>query len=306
MNVTFAGTPEFAATILRSLISSEHEVGLVISQPDARRGRGRKTVPTPVARLAGEAGLNLSQPSRIEDAVEKISGTDALVVAAYGQILRPAALYAARYGAWNVHASLLPAYRGAAPVERSLMAGERTSGATIIKMDQGLDTGDIALQESVQVRPNMTGGELLHELSELGGKAIVKVLGQIETGNLTLREQDDGEATYAAKISPDERFIYWERKATGVHDLIRALSPHIGARAVHPEIEGPVKILASRVLANGSAGLRPGEISAANGKIIVGCGVGGIEVLRLQAPGTKVLDAPDFLRGRSLMGAFQV
>lgn len=306
MNVTFAGTPEFAAAVLRGLISSGHEVGLVVSQPDARRGRGRKTAPTPVARLAEEAGLELRQPSRIEEVVEEISGTDALVVAAYGQILRHDALYAARHGAWNVHASLLPAYRGAAPVERSIMAGEKETGVTIIKMDEGLDTGDIALQKNTSIHPDTTGGQLLEKLAELGGKVVVEVLGKIEAGSLDLRQQDGLGATYAPKISPDERFVDWNDEASRVHDHVRALAPHIGARALHPKIEGPVKILESRVLANDASGLHPGEISAANGRIIVGCGAGNVEVLRLQVPGTRALEASDFLRGRSLAGAFQI
>jgi methionyl-tRNA formyltransferase len=236
MKVAFAGTPDFAATVLRGLISSTHEVGLVISQPDPRKGRGRKATPTPVADLARSAGLPLRQPNHISEALAEISVLDALVVAAYGQILRPDALYAARDGAWNVHASLLPKYRGAAPVERAIMNGERETGVTIMRMDEGLDTGEIAIQRVVQIPPNVTGGELTHRLALIGAEAIVYGLSLLKTGSLTLTQQDNLYATYASKISDEDKTIGWERSAREVHDQIRALAPHIGARAYHPEV----------------------------------------------------------------------
>lgn len=306
MRVAFAGTPEFAATILRALISSRHEVGVVISQPDARRGRGRKPAPTPVAALARDAGLRLLQPARISEAADEISAHDALVVAAYGQILRPDTLYAARHGAWNVHASLLPAYRGAAPVERAIMAGERRTGVTIMRMDEGLDTGPMALQRQLEIPPDMTGGELTDQLADLGAKAIVDVLDKLESGDLTLTEQDSLNATYAAKISGEERVVDWGRGVEEVHNLIRALAPHIGARAFHPEIGGPVKLLGSRIAGDATPGLEPGEILAANGRIFVGCGKGTLEVRSLQLPGGRVLSASEFLRGNTLGGRFFV
>src|ERR671927_1353522 len=186
MKLAFAGTPASAATILRGLIASDHEVGLVISQPDSPRGRGRKLLKTPVAELALATGLPLRQPARIGEAAEEISTHDALVVAAFGQILRPDTLYAAPLGAWNVHASLLPAYRGAAPVERAIMAGETETGVSIIRMDEGLDTGPIALQVPTPIPPEMTGGELTQILANLGSKAVVEVMHNLEKNSLTL------------------------------------------------------------------------------------------------------------------------
>lgn len=304
MRVAFAGTPEFAATILRGLNTSNHEVGLVISQPDARRGRGRKPTPTPVAALARSAGLRLLQPTRIAEAVGEISAHDALVVAAYGQILRPDTLYAARHGAWNVHASLLPAYRGAAPVERAIMAGERQTGITIMQMDEGLDTGPIALQRLLEIPPDITGGELTDRLAELGAEAIVDGLDELEASSLTLTEQDSLYATYAAKISSEERVIDWSDEVEKVHNLIRALAPHIGARTFHPEIDGPVRILGSGVADVSTPKLGPGEIFAANRRIFVGCGNGSLEVRKLQLPGARALSAADFLRGNTLQGRF--
>jgi methionyl-tRNA formyltransferase len=306
LRIAFAGTPDFAATILRDLISSDHEVGLVISQPDPRSGRGRKTTPTPVAELARATGLPLLQPARISEAAGEISDHDALVVAAYGQILRPDTLYAAREGAWNVHASLLPKYRGAAPVERAIMNGERQTGVTIMRMDEGLDTGPIALQRTVEVPPEMTGGALTDLLARVGGEAIVEVLSSIEAGTVTLTEQDGLHATDAPKLSGKELIVRWDWAVEEVRDLIRALAPHIGARTFHPEVEGPVKIWRAEVFGGGDLSLDAGHIHAENGRILVGCGTGILEVLELQIPGSKRLSARDFLLGNTLGGAFIV
>jgi methionyl-tRNA formyltransferase len=305
LRIAFAGTPDFATTILRGLISSDHEVGLVISQPNPRKGRGRKESPTPVAELARSLGLPLRQPARISETSKEISRHDALIVAAYGQILRPDALCAAREGAWNVHASLLPKYRGAAPVERTIMNGERESGVTIMRMDEGLDTGPIALQRAVEIPPDMTGGDLAELLARLGSKAIVEVLDLIESGTVTLTEQDSLCATYAPKLSGEDLVIRWDRGVKEVHDLIRALAPHIGARTSHPEIEGPVKIWRARIFEGADLSLEAGHICAENARILVGCGTGVLEVLELQMPGGKRLSAPDFLLGNTLGGAFK-
>lgn len=305
MKVAFAGTPDFAATVLRGLISSPHEVGLVISQPDPRRGRGRKTTQTPVAELATSHGLALRQPARISEMSDELSLYDALVVAAYGQILRPDTLYAARNGALNVHASLLPKYRGAAPVERAIMNGETETGVTIMQMDEGLDTGPIAIQRHVPIPPDMTGGELVDLLGHIGADAIVESLTLVETDALTLIEQDSLYATYASKVLDEDRVIKWDREVGEVHDLIRALAPHIGARTFHPMVEGPVKIWRSRILDKERSSSEIGRIKAENGSILVSCGLGTLEVLELQLPGGRRIAARDYLLGNSLEGAFR-
>ncbi len=304
MRVAFAGTPDFAATVLEGLISSDHVVELVISQPDARRGRGRKTAPTPVAQLATEFELPLIQPNRISEAAEQIATCDALVVAAYGQILRPDTLYAAKLGAWNVHGSLLPKYRGAAPVERAIMAGETTTGVTIIEMDEGLDTGKIAKQTELTMNLHTNGGELRQELAEIGSKAMVEVLGLLGTNKLILKDQDDSEATYAHKIAAGERVIDWCKSRLEVLDLIRALAPHVGARTLHHGVDGPVKILDARISEAYTRDLSAGEILVDDGRILVGCGDGKLSVERLQLPGGRPLSATDFLRGNQLYGGF--
>jgi methionyl-tRNA formyltransferase len=304
LKIAFAGTPDFAATVLRGLISSDHEVGLVVSQPDARKGRGRRAQPTPVAQLARSLDLPLRQPARISEVAGEISSHGALVVAAYGQILRPDTLYAASEGAWNVHASLLPKYRGAAPIERSIMAGELESGVTIIRMDEGLDTGPMALQRPLPIPPDMIGGALYKLLARLGAEAVVEVLDQIEAGTVNLVEQDSLHATYAPKLLDEDLEIRWDWSVVDVANLVRALSPHLGAKAFHSGVEGPVKIWRAEVFDGEVPTLEAGAIRTENGRFLVGCGVGVLEVLELQMPGGKRLAARDFLRGNTLQGAF--
>jgi methionyl-tRNA formyltransferase len=304
LKIAFAGTPHFAATVLGGLISSPHQVGLVISQPDPRKGRGRRTERTPVAELALSYDLLLHQPDSISEISDELSNYDVLVVAAYGQILHPETLYAASQGAWNVHASLLPKYRGAAPVERAIMAGESETGVTIIRMDEGLDAGPMALQRPVAILPDMNAGELTELLAITGAKAIVEGLNLLQTNILTLVDQDSRHATYASKISDQDRIIKWGREVGEVHDQIRALAPHIGARTFHPDVEGPVKIWRSGILDRADVSSEAGYIAAENGHITVNCGEGCLEVLELQVPGGRRLQARDFLLGNSLDGAF--
>lgn len=308
MRVAFAGTPFFAEIILEGLLGSRHEVGLVISQPDAARGRGRKTKPPPVAELALREGLSVVQPDRIGGVADEIVSFDALVVAAYGQILRADTLYAAKHDAWNVHASLLPAYRGAAPIERALMNGETKTGISIMRMNEGLDTGPVALRRDQEISEDMDAGELTTALAQIGARAIVEVLNFIENGAVELMEQDESKASYAEKIGPKDREIDWGRSAKEIHDQVRALSPAIGAQASHPDFKGPIKILRTRVAAEHGAATQenhePGTILRAEERILVSCGEGVLQVDRLQAPGKTPLAAGDFLRGRGLAGSF--
>jgi methionyl-tRNA formyltransferase len=305
LRIAFAGTPNFAATVLQGLLSSAHEVGLVISQPDPRKGRGRKTTRTPVAELADSHNLALRQPAQISEISDELSSYDALVVAAYGQILRPDTLFATTHGAYNVHASLLPRYRGAAPVERAIMHGHTETGITIMRMDEGLDTGPIALQRPVGIPPAMNAGELTELLAKIGSEAVVESLDLLQADALTLHEQDNLHATYASKILDEDRVIEWAASVREVHDLIRALAPHIGARTFLPDVAGPVKIWRSARLDVDGAGEEIGRIQAENGRITVNCGDGPLEVLELQAPGGRRLAAREFLLGNTLEGVFR-
>jgi methionyl-tRNA formyltransferase len=304
MKLAFAGTPAFAATILRGLLDSDHEVGLVISQPDRPRGRGRRLLQTPVAELALAADLPLLRPARIGEVANEIAAHDALVVAAYGQILRPDTLYATPLGAWNVHASLLPRYRGAAPIERAIMNGETQTGVSTMRMEEGLDTGPVALQIPTPIPPDMTGGELTQTLATLGAEAVVETMSKIQADFLTLKYQDNLYATYAAKLEDEERVIRWGEGVQKVHNLVRALTPHIGARTFHPKITGPVKVLRSRIFQKNLRHPEPGAILPAKDRLLVACREGILEIEEIQMSGGKPLLADDFLRGRSLSGAF--
>jgi len=305
LRIAFAGTPNFAATVLQGLISSAHEVGLVISQPDRRKGRGRKTTRPPVAELADSHNLALRQPAHISEISDELSSYDTLIVAAYGQILRPDSLYATTHGAYNVHASLLPEYRGAAPVERAIMKGETETGVTIMRMDEGLDTGQIALQRPVGIPPAMNAGELTNLLAEIGAEAVVESLDLLQGDALMLLEQDNLHATYASKILDEDRVIEWAAGVREVHDRIRALAPHIGARTFLPDVAGPVKVWRSAILDTEGTGEEAGHIQAENGRIAVNCGDGRLEVLELQAPGGRRLAAREFLLGNPLEGVFR-
>ena len=184
------------------------------------------------------------------------------------------------------------------------MNGETETGVTIMKMDEGLDTGPMALQIPVHIPPEMDAGELTNLLANIGSKAIVEGLDLLELNSLTLVEQDSLNATYASKLKDEERVIRWRSGAGGVHDLVRALAPRVGARTYHAGIDGPVKIWRSRVVETGAPPSEPGHIRSESGRMVVSCGSGSLEVLELQAPGGRRLPAREFLLGRPLEGAF--
>jgi methionyl-tRNA formyltransferase len=184
------------------------------------------------------------------------------------------------------------------------MAGEKETGVSIIRMDEGLDTGPMALQRRTLIPPDMTGGELTKILASLGAKAVVETMSLLEKNSLTLSEQDNLSATYAAKIEDEERVLRWGKRVEKVHNLVRALTPHIGARTFHPEVAGPLKVYCSKIFSKKPFNSEPGEILPAKERLLVACGEGILEIAKLQAPGSKVLSAADFLRGRPLSGAF--
>jgi methionyl-tRNA formyltransferase len=184
------------------------------------------------------------------------------------------------------------------------MAGEKETGVSIMRMDEGLDTGPVALQYRTPILPEMTGGELTQTLAEFGAKAVVEVISKLEKKSLTLREQASLNATYAAKLEAEEKVIRWREGVEKVHDLVRALTPHIGARTFHPEVSGPVRVLRSRIFSMSAHDSEPGTILPANHRILVACGGGILEITELQMPGGKNLSAEDLLHGKPLRGAF--
>ena len=222
MNLGFAGTPGFAVRILQALIDSEHAIGVVFTQPDRRAGRGRKLVPSPVRTLAEAQGLNVHTPLRIVDALASLKDLDVLVVAAYGLLLPQPALDAPRQGCINVHASLLPRWRGAAPVERAIMAGDTTTGVSIMQMDAGLDTGPVLLSRSIAIKETDTGMSLTASLAELGAESLLESLARLDA--ITPVAQHDDLATIAPKLVAADAAIDWRSDAEHIARQVRALA----------------------------------------------------------------------------------
>ncbi len=298
MRLVFAGTPRFAATALEALIRSEHQVVLVMTRPDAAAGRGLKTVPSEVKRLAIEHGLAVFQPASLREpaAVEQVRGcgADVMVVAAYGLILPPSVLAAFPRGCINIHASVLPRWRGAAPIQHALLAGDSETGISIMRMDEGLDTGPVYLTETIRIAADETAATLHDKLSDLGARTIVPALAGIASGELQPQAQPADGATYANKITKAQARIHWNRPAAEIERAIRAFDPFPGAFS-HLD-EQLIKIWAARLAADVSR--QPGEVSAATQDgIVVACGSGALRLTELQRQGGKRLSAAEFLRG---------
>src|SRR5438105_8503826 len=225
LRLVFAGTPQFAGRALERLMATAHAVTLVITRPDQPAGRGMRPAPSAVKRIATERGLELLQPSALADAhaLERlhVARPDALVVAAYGVLLPRVVLEAARFGAINIHASLLPRWRGAAPIQRALLAGDSETGVSIMKMEEGLDTGPLYLQRRLAIEPQDDAGTLHDKLAALGADALVDVLAELERGEAQPRPQPESRATYARKVDKAETRLDWTRPATELERAIR-------------------------------------------------------------------------------------
>ena len=229
MRILFMGTPDFAVETLETLIHSEHEVIGVVTQPDKPKGRGGKVQFSPVKEAAIEAGIPVFQPNRVRDGafIEQLRSIlpDVIVVVAFGQLLTKEILELPRYGCLNVHASLLPKLRGAAPIQWSVIDGDKESGVTIQQMDEGLDTGDILLVEKYTLDPKETGGSLFDKLAKLGGPMVLKVLQMAEAGSLQPQKQDDAQHTYAKRLSKATGQMDFTKPANELERLIRGLNP---------------------------------------------------------------------------------
>ncbi len=290
LRLAFMGTPDFAVASLDALIAAGHDIAAVYCQPPRQAGRGHRVVPSPVQRRAEEAGLPLRHPARLgpdEAAAFAALDLDAAVVAAYGLILPKAVLDAPRLGCFNVHASLLPRWRGAAPIERAILAGDTESGVTIMKMEQGLDTGPMLLAKRIPIGPDETAAGLRATLTTLGARLIVEALDNLDT--LTPCPQPETGVTYAKKISRDDGRIDWRQDASLIARQVRAFDAWF---AIGDE---RIKVLAAAVAPGNGA---PGTVLDVAPR--VACGEGALQLLRLQRAGRGALDAPDFLRGFAL------
>lgn len=303
MRVLFFGTPDFAVPTLAAILGSAHEVVGVVTQPDRPRGRGRQVTPGPVARLAAERGLPLVQPERLSEPGLRETlagvGADIGVVAAYGRILPEWLLALPPRGMINVHASLLPAWRGAAPVHRAVMAGDRESGVTIMRVVKALDAGAMLDRVVVPIAPETTSDALERTLAAAGATLLVRTLDRLANGDVTETPQDDRQATYAPKITRADSVLDWGCPAREVHDRIRGLHPWPHASAT---LDGARLILhrsrclddrsdaaPGTVVASGAAGV---DVVAGDGRVV--------RLLELQAEGGRRLPVSDFLAGRAI------
>ena len=296
MRVVFFGTPDFAVPSLRALAERFPVVG-VVSQPDRPAGRGRRPQPPPVKRAALELRLPVLQPDRVR-APEALAAIetwrpDVLVVAAFGQILPPALLEMPAYGGVNVHASLLPRWRGASPVQSSLLHGDSETGVTIMKMDEGMDTGPILAQRSLTIRSDHTGGSLTAELAELGARLLVETLPDYLAGELTPLPQDEQLATLAPRLRPSDTGLDPAQTALVLERKVRALSPKPAARVLWGDTV--MRILDARALPGPASA--PGTVVVREGLPLVAAGEGWLQLARVQLPGGKAVDGRAFLAG---------
>jgi len=301
LRLIFMGTPEFAVPTLLELVAHGHEIAAVYTRAAKPAGRGMKLQPTPVEVEARRLGIPLLTPTTLKtpEALEQFRAhnADAAVVVAYGMILPQAILGTPKLGCFNLHASLLPHWRGAAPINRAIMAGDIETGVMVMRMDAGLDTGDVAMAERMAITDAMTAADVHDALARLGGDLMARAMGALERGKLQLTKQSAEGVTYATKIEKAEARIDWNRPAREVLRHIHGLSPFPGAWSKMP-IEGEqvrVKILCC-AMADGSGA--PGEVL--DDHLAVACKEGAIRILELQRAGKQPMKAEDFLHGTSV------
>jgi methionyl-tRNA formyltransferase len=317
LSIVFLGTSEFAAAILQRLAGSDaHRPALVLTRPDRPRGRGRRLAPPPVAERARALGIPLEQPERINDpqARQRIAqaAPDAVVVCAFGALIKEPLL--SEQELLNVHPSLLPRWRGAAPIERAIMAGDARTGVSIMRLTAGLDSGPVCLAASEPIRAGDTYGSLAPRLQELGGELLLRVLDLSAQGRpLPFAEQDEGGVTHAEKVGSEDRLLDPTRPAAELERVVRALHPHIGARValaeqtmlgVHRAALAEPDPLGDPVNGQRTVDDDRGRLGvvARNGRLLLGCSPGVLELLVVQPPGGRAMDAASYLRGHGLPG----
>jgi methionyl-tRNA formyltransferase len=304
LRIVFMGTPEFAVPTLVEIVGRDHEVVAVYTRAPKPAGRrGLDSTPSPIEREARRFALPLLTPAtlRTADAVStaRAHGADVAIVVAYGLILPKAILDVFPLGAFNLHASLLPRWRGAAPINRAIMAGDSETGVMVMKMEEGLDSGPIAMERRVPIPFDATAGDLHDRLARLGADLMVTALGALERGSLTRTPQPEIGVTYAYKIGNDETRITWERPWQEVHNHIRGLSPVPGAWS---EIGG-VRVKVLRTIRSDSSGV-PGTVL--DDELTVACGEGAVRIVELQRAGRQPMKAHEFLRGMPVAAGTRV
>lgn len=302
MKIAFMGTPEFAVTVLEGLLNTKHEVGLVATQPDKAKNRGKKIQYTPVKEKALEHNIKVLQPEKVrgnEEFLEELKDyrPDIIVVAAYGQILPKEVLELPKYGCVNVHASLLPRLRGAAPIQRAIIEGDEETGVTIMQMSEGLDTGDMLAKESIKI--GTMNYSMLHDaLAEIGARLMVYTLDLIEEGKISPEPQDDSKSSYAKMVFKQEGKIDFTRQPEAVERLIRGFDPWPGAFCEYEDMV--MKLWKAQPLCE-NTGKEPGTIIEVSARgIKIACGDGALLVSEIQIPGKKRVAVSEYLKGNQI------
>ncbi|MBD3688792.1 methionyl-tRNA formyltransferase [Nanchangia anserum] len=300
MKCVFAGTPAAAVPALTSLLESSHEVVGVLTQPPARRGRGRRVVASPVEEVAREAGVDVFTPRHLRDdeAIARIRSWNADVapVVAYGQIIPKAALDVCTHGWINLHFSLLPRWRGASPVQHAIMAGDAMTGVSVFQIEEGLDTGPVYAQHPYPILPEATTPTLMDALARHGADVLVHVLDALEHGTAQARAQASEGITYAGLIRSADAEIDFSRPGEDIERLVRACADNPGTWAML----GETRLKIDRVVCQPSADLEPGCVHVTKNAVSVGTGTCDLLIARLAAPGKKVMPAADWARGARL------
>jgi methionyl-tRNA formyltransferase len=295
LRLVFMGTPDFAVPTFAEIVGSGHEVTAVYTRPAQPAGRGMAERPSPIALKAQRFGLPILTPNTLKGAdaanVMRVHGADAAVVVAYGLILPKPILDVFPLGCFNLHASLLPRWRGAAPIHRAVMAGDRETGVMAMKMEEGLDTGPIAMAERVAIGPDTTTGDLHDKLARLGADLMLRTLAALERSQLQLTPQATEGVTYATKIEKSETRIDWTKSWSMVHNHCRGLSPFPGAWFEFGEA-GRIKVLRST---QGEGRGAPGTVL--DDRLTIACGDGAVRLVELQRAGKQPMRADEFLRG---------
>ena len=309
MKIVFMGTPDFAVGTLHALAESEHEILAVVTQPDKPKGRGKALQPTPVKEEAMRYGIPVYQPKKVREeefqVVLRELNPDLIVVVAFGQLIPKSILELPRYGCVNVHASLLPKYRGAAPIQWAVINGEKESGVTIMKMDEGLDTGDMIAKTVVPLAADETGGSLFDKLSQVGAQLLLDTIPALEEGTVVCEKQPEESPTpYAAMLNKKMGLIDWSQDASVIECLVRGLNPWPSA---YTYLKGKtLKIWQAKVVEKQHEE-EPGTIIEVDKKhLVVACKTNALLIERLQLEGKKQMETEAFLRGYAIETGAQV
>lgn len=303
MRVVFMGTPDFAAGILEAVVLAGHEVVLAVSQPDKPKGRGKAVQFPPVKEYAISQGIEVYQPRKVREAecvgFIRERQPEIIVVAAFGQILPKELLDLPKYGCINVHASLLPKYRGAAPIQWAVINGDKVSGVTIMRMDVGLDTGDIIETAETEISPEETGGSLFDKLEKLGAKLLVETMEKIENGTARYTKQEESQASHVGMIDKSMGNIDWKKSAVEIENLIRGLNPWPSA---YTRLNGKTLKIWKALPEPGGEPHKAGCVYLVNKKELkIHTGDGVLSLLEVQLEGKKRMDIPSFLRGYEVL-----